>query len=75
MEKGTKHTKYQAFVGKEINPRKTYNLEAAEDATGIKKAALRRAVKNKELRGRKCGKCWKFTGKAILDYIEGKNVR
>ncbi len=75
MKKGKKQTKNSSFNGTELNLRKPYSLEQASNATGVTQKALVQAVEDKQLRGRKCGRYWRFTGKSLIDYLEGKNVR
>ena len=58
-------------VGKEIKPGQFLTLKAAAEAVQVTERAILQAVVLKQLRGRKTGSGWRFTGRALMDYVEG----
>lgn len=62
-------------TSKEIISRKSYTLSAAAECCQITERALTKAFKRKEVRGKKTDSGYRFTGRALLDYLEGDTPR
>ena len=75
MTKTTQNSEFYEGVGEELNPRKPYGLAAAANAIRVTERALLKAVSDNQVRARKVGRYWTFTGKALVDFLEGKKVR